>query len=197
MVASSFGKLVMKQNPHEDIQEEDLALALLMMITNNIGQIAYLVAQLHGCSKIFFVGSFLRHNAISCRRLAFAIDFWSKGKSEALFLAHEGYFGALGTFLQSVFGENVDTMLYDTKHTHDKEDMFSSANDQIDNVKISEDSTESSPRKSSWRENIQSWATNTLQAASTSPTKNCDSTRSRRVRSSSADEIYLHPKPLQ
>ena len=25
----------------------------------------------------------------SCRRLAYAIDFWSKGKMEALFLAHE------------------------------------------------------------------------------------------------------------
>jgi hypothetical protein len=197
MVASSFGKLVMKQNPHEDIREEDLALALLMMITNNIGQIAYLVAQLHGCSKIFFVGNFLRHNTISCRRLAFAIDFWSKGKSEALFLAHEGYFGALGTFLQSVFGENVDMMLYDTKHTHDKEDMFSSANDQNNDSKACEDCTESSPRKSSWRENIQNWAANTLQAASTSPGKTCESNRSRRVRSSSAGEIYLNQKPLQ
>ena len=46
-------------------------------------------AQLHGCTKIFFVGSFLRHNPISCRRLAYAINFWSKGKMEALFLAHE------------------------------------------------------------------------------------------------------------
>ena len=69
-----------------------------MMITNNIGQVSYLNAQLHGCSKIFFVGSFLRHNNISSRRLSYAIDFWSKGAMEALFLAHEGYFGALGAF---------------------------------------------------------------------------------------------------
>jgi len=27
---------------------------------------------------------------------------------EALFLKHEGYFGALGTFLQSAFGADVD-----------------------------------------------------------------------------------------
>jgi len=149
MVASSFGKLVMKENPREGVKEEDLAIALLMMITNNIGQVrllgsflavvlplfsplvgplfhrstplvsftlechhdrpgglpftsapsclslppsphspwrlplpvqvAYLNAQLHGCTKIFFVGSFLRHNPISCRRLAYAINFWSKG----------------------------------------------------------------------------------------------------------------------
>jgi type II pantothenate kinase len=112
MVASSFGKLVMKDNPREGIKEEDLAIALLMMITNNIGQVSYLNAQVHKCTKIFFVGSFLRHNAISCRRLAFAIDFWSKGAMEALFLTHEGYFGALGTLLQSIFGEiNISSSL--------------------------------------------------------------------------------------
>jgi type II pantothenate kinase len=108
MVASSFGKLVMKEEPREGVSEEDLALALLMMITNNIGQVAYLNAQLHQCSKIFFVGSFLRHNSISCRRLSFAIEFWSNSKMEALFLHHEGYFGALGTFLQSAYGDDVD-----------------------------------------------------------------------------------------
>lgn len=39
MVASSFGKLVMKESPGEGLKEEDLAIALLMMITNNIGQV--------------------------------------------------------------------------------------------------------------------------------------------------------------
>jgi hypothetical protein len=115
MVASSFGKLVMKENPNDGIDEEDLALALLMMITNNIGQVAYLNAQLNNCSKVFFVGSFLRHNPISCRRLAFAIEFWSSGKMEALFLSHEGYFGALGTFLQSAYGDEVDKILYENE----------------------------------------------------------------------------------
>ena len=110
MVASSFGKLVMKEYPRDGTKEEDLAIALLMMITNNIGQVAHLNAQLHGCSKIFFVGSFLRHNSISCRRLAFAIDFWSKGATEALFLQHEGYFGALGTFLRNAMGKDVEKL---------------------------------------------------------------------------------------
>mmetsp|Transcript_2743 Transcript_2743/g.4124 ORF Transcript_2743/g.4124 Transcript_2743/m.4124 type:complete len:556 (+) Transcript_2743:157-1824(+) len=111
MVASSFGKLVMAENPHEGLQEEDLAIALLMMITNNIGQVAYLNAQLHSCRKIFFVGNFMRHNNISCRRLAFAISFWSKQTMEALFLEHEGYFGAMGSFLESAFGDKVDDIL--------------------------------------------------------------------------------------
>ncbi|CAN0237448.1 unnamed protein product, partial [Ectocarpus fasciculatus] len=107
MVASSFGKLVMMENPRDGLREEDLALALLMMITNNIGQVAYLNAKLHGCKSIFFVGSFLRHNAVSCRRLAFAINFWSKATMDALFLEHDGYFGSIGTFLQSAFGADV------------------------------------------------------------------------------------------
>jgi hypothetical protein len=44
---------------------------------------------------------------ISCRRLAYAIDYWSAGKMEALFLEHEGYFGALGAFLKSSYGDEL------------------------------------------------------------------------------------------
>lgn len=111
LVASSFGKLVTKENPREGVREEDLALALLMMITNNIGQVAYLTAQLQQCSKIFFVGNFLRQNPISCRRLSYAISFWSGGKMEAMFLSHEGHFGALGTFLTTAFGDEVNRII--------------------------------------------------------------------------------------
>jgi type II pantothenate kinase len=101
LVASSFGKLVAKDDPASGLKEEDLARALLLMITINIGQVAYLNAQLHKTSRIYFVGNFLRENKISQRRLSFAIDYWSKGEMEALFLEHEGYFGALGAFLLS------------------------------------------------------------------------------------------------
>ena len=101
LVASSFGKLVAKRNPAANLKKEDLARALLLMVTNNIGQVAYLNAKLHKTPRIYFVGNFLRHNKISQRRLAFAIDYWSKGEMEALFLEHEGYFGALGAFLLS------------------------------------------------------------------------------------------------
>jgi len=99
VVASSFGKLVTKQNPSEGIKEEDLARALLLMVTNNIGQVAHLNAKLYKTSRIYFVGTFLQHNIISQQRLAYSIDYWSQGKMEAQFLEHEGYFGALGAFL--------------------------------------------------------------------------------------------------
>lgn len=99
IVASSFGKLVAKQNPSEGIKEEDLARALLLMVTNNIGQVAHLNAKLHRTSRIYFVGTFLQHNIISQQRLAYSIDYWSQGEMEALFLEHEAYFGALGAFL--------------------------------------------------------------------------------------------------
>ena len=101
IVASSFGKLVAKQNPAHGLKQEDLARALLLMVTNNIGQVAYLNAKLHKTPRIYFVGNFLRRNMISQRRLSYAINYWSKGEMEALFLEHEGYFGALGAFLTS------------------------------------------------------------------------------------------------
>ena len=101
IVASSFGKLVAKEDPAKGLKQEDLARALLLMVTNNIGQVAYLNAQLHKTPRIYFVGNFLRRNKISQRRLSSAISFWSKGEMEALFLEHEGYFGALGAFLLS------------------------------------------------------------------------------------------------
>ena len=105
VIASSFGKLTMNSsgigNEKLHVKEEDLAKALLLMITNNIAQVAYLNAVIHKATHIYFVGNFLRHNKISCRRLAFAINYWSAGKMEALFLEHEGYFGALGAFLHS------------------------------------------------------------------------------------------------
>lgn len=101
IVASSFGKLVSKEDPAMGLTQEDLARALLSLVTNNIGQVAYLNAKLHNTPRIYFVGSFLRHNMISQRRLSYAIDYWSKGEMEALFLEHEGYFGALGAFLMT------------------------------------------------------------------------------------------------
>jgi pantothenate kinase len=123
IVASSFGKLVANQHPSKGIKEEDLARALLLMVTNNIGQVAHLNAKLHKTRKIYFIGTFLQHNVISQQRLAYSIDYWSQGTMEAQFLEHEvswilrifcvelfidlsssnpppqGYFGALGAFL--------------------------------------------------------------------------------------------------
>jgi len=32
--------------------------------------------------------------------LSYAMDFWSNGQTKALFLEHEGYFGAVGCLLE-------------------------------------------------------------------------------------------------
>jgi len=50
--------------------------------------------------KVVFVGNFLRVNPISMKLLAYAMDYWSHGTLKALFLEHEGYFGAMGCLLQ-------------------------------------------------------------------------------------------------
>ncbi len=117
IVASSFGKLVSKEDPARGLTQEDLARALLSLVTNNIGQVAYLNAKLHKTPRIYFVGSFLRHNMISQRRLSYAIDYWSKGEMEALFLEHEGYFGALGAFLTTQNIEKKDGGFFHWKNT--------------------------------------------------------------------------------
>lgn len=44
--------------------------------------------------------------------LASALDYWSKGAIKALFLEHEGYFGALGCLLQ--FNGELSKALQDT-----------------------------------------------------------------------------------
>lgn len=39
-------------------------------------------------------------NPIAMKMLAYAMDYWSNGTMKALFLQHEGYFGAVGSLLQ-------------------------------------------------------------------------------------------------
>jgi len=50
--------------------------------------------------RVVFVGNFLCGNTIAMKLLAFAMDYWSKGTMKALFLKHEGYFGASGALLE-------------------------------------------------------------------------------------------------
>jgi bifunctional damage-control phosphatase, subfamily II, fusion protein len=70
------------------------------LVSNNIGQIAYLNAQAHGIQRIYFSGFFIRGHPVTMNTLSYAISFWSKGKIKALFLRHEGYLGAMGAFLR-------------------------------------------------------------------------------------------------
>ena len=98
-VASSFGKIVMKDDPWDGITEPDVARTLLDMISQNISQLAYQCAVQHKVTRIMFAGNFLRQNRISMASISFAIDYWSGGKMKALFLKHEGYCGSIGAFL--------------------------------------------------------------------------------------------------
>ncbi|XP_037282935.1 pantothenate kinase 3 fbl isoform X1 [Rhipicephalus microplus] len=98
-VASSFGNMNCKAR-RDAASREDLARATLVTITNNIGSIARMCAINEGISRVVFVGNFLRVNPISMRMLAYAMQFWSKGTLKALFLEHEGYFGAVGCLLE-------------------------------------------------------------------------------------------------
>ncbi|GBC02343.1 hypothetical protein RclHR1_04580011 [Rhizophagus clarus] len=100
-IASSMGK-VFKKNIRQHVgnfRSEDISKSLLFMVSNNIGQIAYLNAQAHGLKRIYFGGCFIRGHPITMNTLSYAINFWSQGTMKALFLRHEGYLGAVGAFL--------------------------------------------------------------------------------------------------
>lgn len=88
---------------HTVVRPEDASRALLLMVSNVIGQAAYLNALHYDCPRVFFAGNFLRHNnSVAMRSLAYSIRFWSKNRMEGLFLKHEGYFGAIGAFLETL-----------------------------------------------------------------------------------------------
>ncbi|XP_061599779.1 pantothenate kinase 2, mitochondrial isoform X2 [Cololabis saira] len=95
----SFGNM-MSKDKRESVSKEDLARATLVTITNNIGSITRMCALNENIEKVVFVGNFLRVNTLSMKLLAYAMDYWSKGQLKALFLRHEGYFGAVGALLE-------------------------------------------------------------------------------------------------
>ncbi|OUM67743.1 hypothetical protein PIROE2DRAFT_39741, partial [Piromyces sp. E2] len=96
-IASSCGKIFRKKpEDRKKVKEEDISRSLLYMISNNLSQIAYLMAQLHQVKRIYFGGCFIRGHPVIMNSLSFGIRFWSKGTIKALFLRHEGYLGALG-----------------------------------------------------------------------------------------------------
>ncbi|KAJ4973426.1 hypothetical protein NE237_006600 [Protea cynaroides] len=100
-IASSFGKAIYENKELEDYRPEDISLSLLRMISYNIGQIAYLNALRFGIKRIFFGGFFIRGHAYTMDTISFAVHFWSKGETKAMFLRHEGFLGALGAFMSN------------------------------------------------------------------------------------------------
>lgn len=98
-IASSFGKAISDKKELADYRPEDISLSLLRMISYNIGQISYLNALRFGLKRIFFGGFFIRGHAYTMDTISFAVQFWSKGEAQAMFLRHEGFLGALGAFM--------------------------------------------------------------------------------------------------
>lgn len=113
-IASSMGKVFKKVSSRDSknepsderlcrldqFKQEDMARSLLYAISNNIGQIAYLQAQRHNLTKIYFAGSYINGHQQTMHTLSYAINFWSEGKKKAYFLKHEGYLGSMGAFLK-------------------------------------------------------------------------------------------------
>ncbi|XP_076250494.1 pantothenate kinase 3 fbl isoform X1 [Rhynchophorus ferrugineus] len=99
LVASSFGQMNSRDR-RSKVSRQDLARATLVTITNNIGSIARMCAIQEKVEKVVFIGNFLRVNPIAMKLLAYAMEYWSNGSMKALFLEHEGYFGAVGCLLQ-------------------------------------------------------------------------------------------------
>mmetsp|Transcript_7343 Transcript_7343/g.9597 ORF Transcript_7343/g.9597 Transcript_7343/m.9597 type:complete len:530 (+) Transcript_7343:353-1942(+) len=89
------------EEEHVEFSPEDISRALVVMIAQNVTQIAFLNARLHKSSRVVFTGNFLRHNMIAQRTLSKSMRVWSNGEIAPLFMEHEGYFGAMGSFLYS------------------------------------------------------------------------------------------------
>ena len=77
----------------------DVALSLLRMVSNNIGQIACLSAQQSQMRHIVFGGSFIRDHPYTISTISSAVRFFSRGSVQPLFLRHDGFVGAIGAHL--------------------------------------------------------------------------------------------------
>lgn len=103
LVASSFGNMN-NSDRRNQANPEDFARGVLELVTLNIASIARLCASLEKIDRVVFIGNFLRVNELSMKLLSYAVDYWSKGEMKALFLEHEGYFGAVGCLVESTQG---------------------------------------------------------------------------------------------
>lgn len=113
--AKAFKKLRFTKNSSEkplspaeklaQFKQEDISRSLLYLISNNIGQIAYLQALRFNLKRIYFGGSYISGHKQTIHTLSFAVNFWSNGDMESYFLRHEGYLGSVGAFMMGPDGE--------------------------------------------------------------------------------------------
>ncbi|VDL55319.1 unnamed protein product [Hymenolepis diminuta] len=99
VIASSFG--LAARRPNETRRPADMVKALLVAISNNIGQLACLYALQHGVRRILFGGFFIRGHRLTMEVISFAVKYWSNGAMKAMFLRHEGYLGVVGVFMKA------------------------------------------------------------------------------------------------
>ncbi|CDS37703.1 pantothenate kinase 4 [Echinococcus multilocularis] len=99
VIASSFG--LAARRPNETRRPADMVKALLVAISNNIGQLACLYALQNGVGRILFGGFFIRGHRLTMEVISFAVNYWSNGALKAMFLRHEGYLGAVGAFMKA------------------------------------------------------------------------------------------------
>ena len=83
-IASSMGKAFREPHRHQ-WKNEDVCQSLLYMLSNNIGQIAYLHAKLHNIQRIYFGGFFIRGKQLNCLRF---YDFRSFNYDEFTILCY-------------------------------------------------------------------------------------------------------------
>ncbi|KAL1227902.1 Pantothenate kinase 2 [Trichinella spiralis] len=108
-VASSFGNMIHPEK-QKQTTKEDLASSALVSITYNIASLSFLCARIEKLKTILFVGNFFRINSISMRHIAHALAYWSENKVKALFMRHEGYFGAVGCLLNLTSADGSDNV---------------------------------------------------------------------------------------
>lgn len=117
-IASSFAKVFKKLRflsekkltPTEKLLQfrpEDISRLLLYLVSNNIGQIAYLQALRFNLKRIYFGGSYISGHLQTIHTLSYAVNFWSKGDMKSYFLRHEGYLGSVGAFTMGPNGDQA------------------------------------------------------------------------------------------
>ena len=98
LTASYFGK-IQRTGTGRAYRDADIAKSLLHMVSDNVAEIGWLLSRVHRTELVVFCGGFLLDNHCVWQLITKSIRYWSHGSRRALFLAHDGYLGALGALL--------------------------------------------------------------------------------------------------
>lgn len=150
LTASFFAKNLLHKgdkgdHPRASVTDDDVCKSLVVMIAQNLAQIAHLNARIHGLKRVFFTGNFLRANDLALRTIVYTMQRWSQldaCNTEAVFFRHEGYFGAVGAFLQTIDPQFVRDLDF-----HEGSSVSSKADDDLEPNATQDCSRSESPRK--------------------------------------------------